>query len=103
MVTNFPRFIFSDKGIRTGTNQASTERFGGRVIDRLRQVYCGMHGHDPFLQFKQTRMFLQCASCGHETPGWTLDETPPTVTMCADARRLSLVRRPQIVDQRRIA
>ena len=103
MVTNFPRSIFSDKGIRAATNQAPSDGFGGRVIDRLRQVYCGIHGHDPFLQFKQARMFLRCASCGHETPGWLLDETPPRVTMRADARRLSLMRRTQFVDERRIA
>lgn len=101
MVTNFPHTILSDKGIRAATDEASTDGLGGRVIDRLRQVYCGMHGHDTMLQFQQDRMFLRCASCGHETPGWSLNEAPPTVTMRADTRHLRVM--PQLVDERRIA
>jgi hypothetical protein len=102
MVTNFPHTILSGKEFRTTTDEASTDGFGGRVIDRLRQMYCGMYGHDTLLQFQQDRMFLRCASCGHETPGWSLDEAPPTVTMRADARRLRLVR-AQLIGERRIA
>lgn len=101
MVTNFPHTILSDKGIRAATDEVPTDGLGGRVIDRLRQVYCGMHGHDTMLQFQQDRMFLRCASCGHETPGWSLNEAPPTVTMRADARQLRVI--PQLVDERRIA
>lgn len=47
------------------------------IIDRVRQAYCGLHGHDDLLQFEQDRMFLKCASCGHESPGWEMSETPP--------------------------
>ena len=102
MVTNFPNTILSGKEIRTATDEAPTDGLGGRVIDRLRQMYCGMYGHDTLLQFQQDRMFLRCASCGHETPGWSLDEAPPMVTMRADARRLRLVR-AQLIGERRIA
>jgi hypothetical protein len=101
MVTNFPHTILSDKGIRAAADEAPTDGLGGRVIDRLRQMYCGMHGHDTLLQFQQERMFLRCASCGHETPGWLLNEAPPTVTMRAEGRQLRLV--PQLVNERRIA
>lgn len=38
----------------------------------VRQVLCGMHGHDYLLHVTDGRMFLHCASCGHETPGWWL-------------------------------
>ena len=40
------------------------------------------------LQF-ETRPDVACAcvSCGHESPGWELTETPPTVTEVGDARR----------------
>jgi hypothetical protein len=95
MVTNFPHLIPS---VRATTDEAPTD--GLSVIDRLRQVYCGMHGHDSLLQFEQDRMFLRCASCGHETPGWSLDEAPPTVTMRGDARRLRLPQNQTIGDRR---
>ena len=78
------------------------EGVGTRVVGRLRQMLCGLHGHDTMLQFQQDRMFLRCVSCGHETPGWELNETPPSVTICGDSRRHSLVR-PQLISARRIA
>jgi hypothetical protein len=102
MVSNFPHSMLSGKRLRAVTNEASADGFSGRIAARLHQVYCGMHGHDVLLQFRQARMFLRCASCGHETPGWSLDETPPTVTMRGDARRHSLAR-PQLIGERRIA
>ena len=73
-----------------------------RVTDRLRQVLCGLHGHDTLLQFEDERMFLRCASCGHETTGWELTETPPTVTVRGDRRRHAIAR-PKLVSVRRIA
>ena len=73
MVTNYPHSIAShDGGMRPTAGDASVDGLGGRVIDRLRQLYCGLHGHDTLLQFEQDRMFLRCVSCGHETPGWEL-------------------------------
>lgn len=72
------------------------------VIDGVRQAYCGLHGHDSLLQFEQDRMFLKCTSCGHESPGWELTETPPTVTEAEPARRPTLVR-SQLVGVRRVA
>jgi hypothetical protein len=47
------------------------------VLERLGQIVCGMHGHDNLIQFEQYRMFLKCASCGHETPGWRLPDRRP--------------------------
>jgi hypothetical protein len=73
-----------------------------RFTERLRQLLCGLHGHDTMLQFEQERMFLRCVSCGHETTGWELTETPPTVTIRGDARRHAIVR-PKLVSARRIA
>jgi len=54
---------------------------GERVLGRVREIFCGLHGHEDLLQFEHDRMFLRCLSCGHESSGWELDETPPTVTM----------------------
>ncbi len=79
-----------------------TESLGERVLDSLREAYCGMHGHDSLLQFESGRLCLKCVSCGHETPGWELNATRPTVTVRGDARRHALVR-PQLVSARRIA
>ena len=75
---------------------------GTVVVARVRQVFCGMHGHDTLLQFEHDRMFLRCVSCGHESPGWALTETPPTITEQGDARRHMLVR-PEFAEERRIA
>jgi hypothetical protein len=76
--------------------------FGTGVVAKMRQMICGMHGHDTLLQFEQDRMYLRCVSCGHQSPGWSLTETPPTVTEHGDARRHVLVRQP-LVGIRRIA
>jgi hypothetical protein len=108
MVTNYPQSIASSEGRRTTKGrlitsaQAQENWFGGRVMDWLRQTCCSLHGHDTMLHFEQERMSLRCVSCGHETPGWSLDEVPPTVTIRGDARRLAMVR-PQLVGARRIA
>jgi hypothetical protein len=74
------------------------------VFERVRQAYCGLHGHDSLLQFEQDRMFLKCVSCGHETSGWELTEAPPKVTLREDvSRRRPALVRPHLVGARRIA
>ena len=99
MVTNYPR-IASHEALRSA-GEAHAEGLGGRLLDSLRQIWCGMHGHDTLLHFEHGRMSLRCVSCGHETPGWELNQTPPTVTIHGDARRHML--RPQLISARRIA
>ena len=77
----------------------------GHMLDWIRQTVCGMHGHDTLLQFEQERMFLKCVSCGHETPGWELNEAPP-VTLDAAApmvERRHVAMHPQLVSERRVA
>ena len=100
MVTNYPRMA-SHEGLRSA-GEAYAEGVGGRVFGWLRQTLCGLHGHDTLLHFEQERMSLRCASCGHQTPGWELNEVPPTVTVGGDARRHAITR-PQLVGARRIA
>ena len=101
MVTNNPRSIASHEGLQT-SGMAQEEGVGSRMMDWLRQMFCSLHGHDTMLRFQRERMSLRCVSCGHETPGWSLNEVPPTVTIRGDARRLAMVR-PQLVRARRIA
>jgi hypothetical protein len=102
MVTNSLHPVASGGDIAPEADGAQADGLGGRVIDRVRQIFCGLHGHDSMLQFKQDRMFLRCVSCGHETPGWSLDEAPPTVTARGDTRRHAIIR-PHLVGARRIA
>lgn len=75
----------------------------GHMLDWVREAVCGLHGHDNLLQFEHDRMFLRCASCGHETPGWELNDPPPTLRLRGDARRHMLTVQPHLVDARRIA
>jgi hypothetical protein len=64
-------------------------------------MVCGCHGHDQLLQFEEDRIFLKCASCGYESPGWELTEAPPTVTATVPHTRR--VARPPLLGERRIA
>jgi hypothetical protein len=72
------------------------------VMNRLRHFWCGLHGHDALLQFEHDRMFLRCVSCGHETPGWALDETRPVTTARVEPQKPMLVRAP-LISARRVA
>jgi len=84
-------------------DMAQTDGLGARVIDRLHQMMCGLHGHDTLLQFEQDRMFLRCQSCGHETPGWDLNEVPPSITTRVAEEHHHAVSRPHLIGERRIA
>ena len=101
MVTNYPQ-VATHGRLRAATAGAQSQGLGGRLMTWLAQAYCGLHGHDTMLRFEEERMSLRCVSCGHETPGWELNETRPTVTMRGDNRRHAMVR-PQLVRERRIA
>jgi hypothetical protein len=90
MVSNSPNRVASHAEDGTGPN----------VLERVRQMFCGLHGHDSLLQYEQDRMFLKCVSCGHESPGWELNETPPTVSARGDDRRRVPV---QLISARRVA
>lgn len=74
-----------------------------RLLAWLRQVWCGLHGHDPLLNFERDRMFLRCTSCGHQTPGWNIGVQRPQLVFRGEARRDRLATRPQIANIRRIA
>jgi hypothetical protein len=82
--------------------QRQDDGLGTAVVAKVKQMFCGMHGHDNLMQFERERMFLRCVSCGYESPGWELTETPPTVTEAGDASRHAIVRQP-LIGIRRIA
>ena len=57
MVTNYPHSIAShDDDLRSTAGEPNVDGLGGRVIDRLRQMYCGLHGHDTLLHFEQEQV-----------------------------------------------
>ena len=47
-----------------------------RVGEQVRQLICGLNGHDSLLHFEQGRMSLLCSSCGYESPGWDVKAEP---------------------------
>ena len=101
MVTNYPHSMTHER-LRTTADRERSGGFGRRMLEQVRQMFCGLRGHDTLLHFEEERMSLRCVSCGHETPGWDLNEVPPTVTVRGDARRHALAR-PQLISSRRIA
>jgi hypothetical protein len=80
-----------------------TESLGGKLLNVARQVVCGLHGHDSLLQFERDRMFLRCVSCGHETPGWEINDTPPAVAAPRADAAAKPVLQPQLISARRVA
>lgn len=54
----------------------SDVRFG-RAFGALRmfacEAACAVRGHDYLLHASGNRIFLRCADCEHETPGWRID------------------------------
>lgn len=100
MVSNYPQS--SGAGANASTrDEIHEERLGEKVLDRLRHLMCGLHGHDTLLQFDHGRMYLRCASCGHETPGWVLNEGP-AVAEQPEAYHPPIVQ-SQYISERRIA
>jgi len=81
---------------------AQEEGVGVRMFDRMRQMLCGLHGHDNLLQFEHERMYLRCASCGYESPGWELTEAPPVSSVPDDVRPRTVVP-AHLMGERRIA
>jgi hypothetical protein len=77
-------------GVRPRPGVAAT------VLTWMQQGICGLHGHEPMLQYDRNRLYLRCVSCGHETAGWEVGRKPlsakiePRAQMPAD---LSVVRK----------
>jgi hypothetical protein len=77
----------------------SRPSFFQRVADHVRQLICGMHGHDSLLHFERGRISLLCSSCGYESPGWELKGKARPQTASARQR----VVRMRLVGERRVA
>ncbi len=97
MLSDFPRPAVLD----APTCQPASA--GELLAHRVQQVLCGLlHGHDSLPQFEQDRLFLKCVSCGHESPGWALNEIARPVPVPSDGRRRGRAL-PHLVSARRIA
>ena len=103
MVSNYPQPVVSRATVTALAQKPASAApgFSDRMVRRVRQILCGLHGHDRLLHFEEDRMSLKCVSCGHESPGWDLDATRP-IQVRATVRRQARVA-PQFTDQRRIA
>ena len=55
----------------------------GHLMESLRRLICAIRGHEDYLQFEKNRVYLQCISCGHESPGWTIEARRPVLTFHA--------------------
>jgi hypothetical protein len=47
------------------------------LLSRVEHFWCGLWRHDPTFQWSAGRIYSVCSRCGYESPGWTLDATPP--------------------------
>ena len=70
------------------------------MVTMVRQMICGLHGHDALLHFEQGRISLQCTSCGYETPGWDLKSNAAVAHETEPATRY--IRLP-LLGERRVA
>jgi hypothetical protein len=73
----------------------------GRAMLHVRQLVCGLHGHDALLHFGDGRISLQCSSCGYESPGWDVRRTSARPEAVVEERG-RMIRLP-LLGQRRVA
>jgi hypothetical protein len=83
MVTNYPQRLTARADITT----AHDDSLVARALGRLGQMMCGLRGHDSVLHFEGKRVMMRCTSCGHNSPGWEINERAPRRRFEGDARR----------------
>jgi hypothetical protein len=98
MVTNYPQQLTAQADTRSSKTEAS---FVSRAVGRLGQVLCGIGGHDSVMHFEGKRVMMRCTSCGHDTPGWEIEDRAPRLRYEGDAERHTLA--PERVKLRNIA
>jgi hypothetical protein len=95
MVTNYPQQLTAAAGVGLGTLVS----IFGRAGTRLRQLLCGIRGHENLMHFEGNRVMMRCTSCGHDTPGWEVATRGPRRRFEGDARRHELAR-PRLVKRK---
>jgi hypothetical protein len=84
MVTNYPQQLTAAAEV---ARDQGTPNAIFRAVWRLGQLLCGVRGHDSVLHFEGKRVMMRCTSCGHDTPGWEINERGPRKRYDGDARR----------------
>lgn len=85
MVTNYPNQLTAPSLL--DHDVSVPEGALSRLVGCMRQFACGLRGHDALIQFEPNRLYLRCATCGHESQGWALDQRRPRLRLRGDARR----------------
>lgn len=86
MVTDYPQVL-----VQTQPHaRLSVGRGVVRGLRRVGQVLCGIRGHDVVRRYERDRVALECSSCGHVSPGWTVSEAKPQLRYAGDPRRHQL-------------
>ena len=67
----------AERPVTASPETAPARGLWARAVGHVQEAVCGLHGHDPMLQFEQGRMYLRCASCGYQSPGWDTGERRP--------------------------
>ena len=88
MVTNYPQQLTADA--HEGSHKISETSFVARAVGRIGQVICAMSGHDAVMHFEGKRVMMRCTSCGHDSPGWEIEERAPRLRYEGDADRHTL-------------
>ena len=53
--------------------------WNGTLMASLQRLICGIRGHEDYLHFEKNRVYLQCVSCGYESPGWVVENRRPVL------------------------
>ena len=99
MVTNYPQRLTASEMART--NGRTDDSLMARLMESVRQAFCGLRGHDSVLHFEENRVLLRCTSCGYDSPGWDVGHRRPRPVFEGDAERHLL--RPETLPLRRTA
>jgi hypothetical protein len=87
MMTNAPDLTAAGSEYNAEERPGSRPGIVGAALTWIQQGLCGLHGHDPLLQYERNRIYLRCTSCGHETPGWEVSRTQLSTRQRNDGRR----------------
>ena len=101
MVTNYPQQLATTESAHAESTAAGVM---SRMASRLSQTICGLSGgHDGMVHFEGKRVLMRCTSCGHESPGWEVNERGPRQRFEGDAKRHRMASEPHFVVLRKSA
>jgi hypothetical protein len=91
MITSAPASTMTARSRMSSVEEHHPGLFS-TALTWVHHAVCGLHGHDPVLQYERDRIFLRCTSCGHETPGWDVSRNPGSVRSMREEERRELHR-----------